>query len=106
MSSGPPTNPTGRHVRARRRRGPAGWSLRTRLVLTLVGLVVAVGAIIGVITSVASYKFAVHRLDVQLEAATSRTGSAGGGFLHPPPGLYNQEQQQQQGEQNQPQPTQ
>src|SRR5690348_10740405 len=85
MSSGPPTNPTGRHVRARRRRGPAGWSLRTRLVLTLVGLVVAVGAIIGVFTTIVSYKVGVNRLDDQLKSAALRT-------MMPPPHRDNRTQ--------------
>src|SRR5437667_8316671 len=97
MSSGPATSPTGRHLRARRRRNPAGWSLRTRLVLVLAGIVVAVCAIVGIVTTVASYKFAVHRLDVQLLGATSRTGSAGGGFVRPPSGGYIPQQQQQDG---------
>ncbi len=74
MSSGPATSPTGRHIEAGRRRGPAGWSLRARLMLVLAGLVVAVCAIIGVVTTVAVYRYGVGRLDDRLQMAMGRTG--------------------------------
>src|SRR5690348_12549254 len=89
MSSGPPTNPVGRHVQARRPRGPAGWSLRTRLVLTLVGLVVAVCAIIGVVTTLAVYKFQVGQLDKRLTGAAGRAQDHNRQQLPPDAGMPN-----------------
>lgn len=74
MSSNPPADPV------RRRRGPAGWSLRARLVATLVGLLAVVCAVIAVATTVAVYQFQVHQLDTQLMSAGARTFVA----LHPP----------------------
>src|SRR4051812_30421876 len=72
MSSEQPTSQAGRHLRARRRRGPASWTLRTRLLLTLVGVVIAVCAIIGGTTTVLVYKFQVKQLDIRLGGAANR----------------------------------
>src|SRR5438034_3744024 len=63
-----------------RRWRPAGWSLRTRLLVALVAVVAGVCAIIGVATTVAVYHFEVGRLDDQLTAA-ARLGPGG---PHPP----------------------
>src|SRR5690349_17385263 len=69
MSSSPPSSAL--------RWRPAGWSLRTRLVVALVVLVAGVCAVIGVGTTVAVYQFQVRRLDSQLTAAVGRTNDAG-----------------------------
>jgi two-component system OmpR family sensor kinase len=71
MSSSPPTD------RAVRRRGPAGWSLRTRLLVAVVVLVAAVCAVIGVATTLAVYHLQVGRLDAQLYPAANRTRQYG-----------------------------
>src|SRR5216110_456006 len=62
-----------------RRWRPAGWSLRTRLLVALVAVVAGVCAIIGVATTLAVYHFQVGRLDDQLMAAAH-----GPGDPHPP----------------------
>jgi len=72
MSSSPPTDRA-----VRRRRGPAGWSLRTRLLVAVVALVAAVCAVIGVATTLAVYHLQVGRLDAQLYPAADRTRHAG-----------------------------
>jgi len=75
MSSNPPTEAPPR------RRGPAGWSLRARLVAALVGLLAAACVVIGVATTVAVYQFQLRQLDNQLMSAGNRTSAA----LHPQP---------------------
>src|SRR5437764_15389926 len=72
MSSSPPTDRA-----VRRRRGPAGWSLRTRLLVAVVALVAAVCAGIGAATTLAVYHLQVGRLDAQLYPAADRTRHAG-----------------------------
>src|SRR5262245_10989098 len=61
--------------RARRWR-LAGWSLRARLLATVVGLVAIVCVIVGVATEIAVYRFQVGQLDSRLAAANGR--NAGG----------------------------
>ncbi len=53
-----------------------GWSLRTRLVVGLVGLLAAVSLVVGVATEVALHDFLVGRLDDQLTAAVTRSQDA------------------------------
>ena len=77
MSSSPPTESPPTESPVRRRRGPAGWSLRTRLLVAVVALVAAVCAVIGVATTLAVYHLQVHRLDAQLYPAANRTRNAG-----------------------------
>jgi two-component system OmpR family sensor kinase len=74
MSSSPAAEPV------RRRRGPAGWSLRARLVAALVGLLAVVCAVIAIATTIAVYEFQVRQLDARLMSAGNRTFTA----LHPP----------------------
>src|SRR2546421_4520663 len=75
MSSSPPADAPPR------RRGPAGWSLRARLVAALVALLAAVCVAIGVATTLAVYQFQLRQLDNQLMSAGNRTSAA----LHPLP---------------------
>jgi two-component system OmpR family sensor kinase len=70
MSSSPPTD------RPARRRGPAGWSLRTRLLVAVVTLVAAVCTVIGVATTLALYQLQVRQLDSRLSVAGDRTHGA------------------------------
>ncbi|MDO3704868.1 HAMP domain-containing sensor histidine kinase [Micromonospora sp. C28SCA-DRY-2] len=64
MSSSRPGDPAG--PPGRLWRWPAGWSLRTRLVVTLVGLLALVSVAIGGLTTVALRQFLVERIDAQL----------------------------------------
>ncbi len=61
---------------------PARWSLRGRLLATLVGLLAVVCLAVGVASTVALRDFLVDRLDDQLQAAGGRTAGVLGG----PPG--------------------
>ena len=84
MSSSPPSERA-----ARRRRGPAGWTLRTRLLVAVVALVAAVCAIIGVATTLAMYQLQVGQLDARVDAAADRARHLGdqrgpGGDDHDP----------------------
>src|SRR2546430_15860561 len=84
MSSSPPSERA-----ARRRRGPAGWTLRTRLLVAVVALVAAVCAIIGVATTLAMYQLQVGQLDARVDAAADRARHLGdqrgpGGGDHDP----------------------
>src|SRR2546423_13193338 len=75
MSSSPPADAPPR------RRGPAGWSLRARLVAALVALLAAVCVVIGVATTLAVHQFQLRQLDNQLMSAGNRTTAA----PHPQP---------------------
>ncbi|MTE15844.1 sensor histidine kinase [Nocardia aurantiaca] len=77
MSSNPPADP------APRRR----WSLRTRLLIGQVVLLVVVVAGIGIATELALQQFLVHQMDVGLSEAAKRAlvDSGGGPSLGPPP---------------------
>nr|QLK00810.1 HAMP domain-containing histidine kinase [Micromonospora carbonacea] len=66
MSSDPPTD--------RPRRGLAGWSLRTRLVVTLVALLAFVSVGIGGLTTVALRHFLIAQIDDQLTSDQRRRG--------------------------------
>jgi two-component system OmpR family sensor kinase len=67
--------------------GLAGWSLRTRLLATVVGLVAIVCVLVGVATEIAVYRFQVGQLDNRLQAAVGRSQNAYG----PPPGHRDDE---------------
>src|SRR2546421_5769183 len=60
-----------------RRWRPAGWSLRTRLLVALIVLVAGVCATIGTATTIEVYRFQVGRLDDQLMANAAVTANAG-----------------------------
>jgi len=79
MSSSP-------QAEARPKRGLRGWSLRARLLGTLIALLAVVCLVIGVFTEVAVYQLQVHRLDQQLAAAGMRTEHAFDGRHRPPQG--------------------
>ncbi|MGS2617370.1 sensor histidine kinase [Micromonospora sp. LZ34] len=90
MSSSRPGDRAGQPGRLRR--WLAGWSLRTRLVVTLVGLLALVSVAIGGLTTVALRQFLVERIDAQLVPGAMSRGdrpfppfSAGRPDL--PPGL-------------------
>src|SRR3982751_6893689 len=70
MSSSPPSE------RVARRRGPAGWTLRTRLLVAVVALVATVCAVIGVATTLTVYQLQVGQLDGRLHPAADRTFDA------------------------------
>lgn len=57
---------------------PARWSLRTRLLATVVGLLAIVCLAVGVTTTVTLRHFLLGRLDGQLMAASARSTIAGG----------------------------
>ncbi|MEV5652550.1 HAMP domain-containing sensor histidine kinase [Nocardia sp. NPDC052254] len=82
MSSNPPAD------RPRRSWSPRGWSLRARLLVGQVLLLVVVVVGIGVATEFALQQFLVHQLDTELVDVQKRSlGEAGGGpSLGPPPG--------------------
>jgi two-component system, OmpR family, sensor kinase len=67
---------------------PSGWSLRARLLMTVVGLLAVVCVIVGVATTTISYRAQIHQLDNRLTAAGTRTSAAfgppGGGPSTPP----------------------
>ncbi|WP_431976931.1 sensor histidine kinase [Micromonospora haikouensis] len=78
MSSNPPTD------RARRRL--AGWSLRTRLVVTVVALLAFVSVGIGALTTVALHHFLIAQVDDQLTVdQRRRPGDRPPWFTNPPP---------------------
>ncbi|MCK0173186.1 cell wall metabolism sensor histidine kinase WalK [Mycolicibacterium sp. F2034L] len=85
MSSNPPPTETTRA----RPRSPRTWSLRARLLATLVTLLAVVCAAVGLGTALAMERFLTHQLDNQLHEAARR--SAGivdfGRPPPPPPGL-------------------
>ncbi|CUU60189.1 two-component system, OmpR family, sensor kinase [Parafrankia irregularis] len=86
-------------VGVRRRRGPAGWSLRTRLLALLLALLAVMSAVIVLVTLVALRGVLVDQLDERLHDAGDRwnmvdpslrpaflpgvAGSGGGGNLRP-----------------------
>ncbi len=59
-------------------------SLRARLLLTVLGLLVAVFAVVGVLTQALLRDYLVHRLDTQLADAGSRSVLGVGGYGRPP----------------------
>lgn len=65
-----PTGTTGTH----RRRGPAGWSLRTRLLALLLALLAVMSTVIVFVTAVALRGVLVQQLDDRLEDASRRWG--------------------------------
>jgi two-component system OmpR family sensor kinase len=74
----------------RRRNGaafrPSGWSLRTRLVAALVGLLALVCLVVGVATELSLQHFLLGRLDTQLTAAGNRSAGAVGADMFSGPG--------------------
>jgi two-component system OmpR family sensor kinase len=64
----------------------ARWTLRRRLVVTVVGLMAAVSIIIAAVSVIALQGFLMNRLDSQLEAATGRSQT---GFGPPQSGSPN-----------------
>ena len=58
---------------------PQRWSLRTRLLLSMVALFAASSLVVGVVSVLALRGFLMDRLDEQLAAATGRSQSAVGG---------------------------
>ena len=75
-----------------RRRGPAGWTLRTRLLAALIALLAAVSVMIGLVSVLALNSVLSGRLDDQVVAAAQRAASGPGDGRrerddHAPPGL-------------------
>ncbi|BFU47175.1 sensor histidine kinase [Krasilnikovia sp. MM14-A1004] len=67
MSSSPPPE-----VTAARWRHPSGWSLQTRLVAIMIGLLAVLGLVVGATAQVFLHKILYHQVDVQLNEATQR----------------------------------
>ncbi|ADI08361.1 putative two component system sensor kinase [Streptomyces bingchenggensis BCW-1] len=67
--SSPASSPSGRRS-ARRRRRP--WSLRTRLVVSAVGLIAVVCAVIGTVTTIALHTYLYDQVDKQLSGVATR----------------------------------
>ncbi|MEU5027229.1 sensor histidine kinase [Streptomyces milbemycinicus] len=63
------SSPSGRRS-ARRRRKP--WSLRTRLVVSAVGLIAVVCAVIGTVTTIALHTYLYDQVDKQLSGVATR----------------------------------
>ncbi|MCU1547016.1 MAG: two-component sensor histidine kinase, partial [Homoserinimonas sp.] len=68
------------------------WSLRTRLVVSIVALLAAASVIVGLVSVLALQGFLMDRLDRQLTAATGRSevaidGDFGGELVPPVPGI-------------------
>jgi two-component system OmpR family sensor kinase len=80
MSSSPPIEPAA--SRPPRRRGPAGWSLRTRLVAAMIALLAVVCLVVGAVTEVALNRVLLNQLDNRLTASAGRSAMA---FQRPPP---------------------
>nr|WP_230202793.1 HAMP domain-containing sensor histidine kinase [Parafrankia discariae] len=59
---------------AHRRHGPAGWSLRTRLLALLLALLAVMSAVIVFVTAVALRGVLIQQLDDRLEEASRRWG--------------------------------
>lgn len=57
---------------------PSGWSLRTRLVAGLIGLLALLGGVVGAVTGVVLRDFLLQRLDSQLVAAKARSVQGAG----------------------------
>jgi len=57
------------------RRGPAAWTLRTRLIVVLVAVVAAVSLLVGVASVLSLSSFLNRRLDAQLTDVVSRTNN-------------------------------
>lgn len=73
-----------------RRRGPAGWTLRTRLLAALLTLLAAVSVVVGLVSVLALDSFLTDRLDRQLAAAGTRLQDDDAGSVRDdagPPGL-------------------
>ncbi len=62
--------------RARPRLHPHSWSLRTRLLATVVGLLAVVCLLVGVATTTIAYQGQLRQLDNRLSAAGTRTSAA------------------------------
>ena len=82
MSSNPPTEPS-RPGWLRRVRSPRAWSLRARLLVTLVSLLAVVCVAIGVGTEFALHRFLMGQLDEQVIDAGHRSATIYD--LGPPP---------------------
>jgi two-component system OmpR family sensor kinase len=96
MSSSLPTEPpTGPPVPAPAgRRGPTGWSLRTRLVAIIIGLLAVLGLVVGGTAEIFLHATLYHRLNTQLDEVTQRVigGPGRPGWSprfssSPPPGM-------------------
>lgn len=79
------SNPQGAEAGRTRLRSPRTWSLRTRLLATLIALLALVCAAVGVGTEFALERFLTHQLDNQLHETARR--SAGLFDFGPPPPL-------------------
>lgn len=88
MSSNPPAEALASEPRSRRWWSARGWSLRARLLVGQLLLLVVVVVGIGAATEFALQQFLVHQLDTELVDVQKRSlGEAGGGpSLGPPPG--------------------
>src|SRR3954447_2122040 len=91
MSSSPPTEVTA-HPLARWR-GPAGWSLRGRLIAIMIALLAVLGLVVGTTTEIFLHKALYDQLDGKLRDTAQRAQFVpgrgfGGGDLgtRPPPG--------------------
>ncbi len=80
MSSSPPAEQA--HAARRLWRGP--YTLRTKLIAGFVTLIVAVCAVIGVVTEVFLSKYLVHQLDARLVSTQERFVPGGGPERTPP----------------------
>ncbi len=74
------------------------WTLRARLVTSMLGLIVVICALIGTFTTFYLHDFLVGKLDDQLSAAGMRAGGGGPGGIRPPTIRGNLPQQQPRGQ--------
>ena len=74
MSSNPPTD--GAASRTARWRDPAGWSLRTRLVAAMIGLLAVLGVAVGATAEITVHRILYDRVDAQLANAAERSERA------------------------------
>ena len=84
MSSSPLVDPPGLLTRIR---SPRTWSLRARLLVTVVALLAVVCAGIGVATELALQRFLMHQLDQQVMEAGRRSAAMFAFGPPPPPGF-------------------
>ena len=82
MSSNPPAEPRRAILRS-----PRGWSLRTRLLVTLIALLAVVCAAIGLATEFALQRFLMNQLDEQVVEAGNRSAVIFEFGPPPPPGM-------------------
>src|SRR5690348_6853739 len=73
-------------ARPSRWRGPAGWTLRTRLLAALVALLAGVSVVIGLVSVLALNSFLLGRLDTELASAQARSVQADSGHRTPSSG--------------------